>query len=307
MDTITLQDAINLFVGTYKPSSAKSYRWSLSSFVRWMGAGRPLSEIDNVDLLRFVASEINQKDYAPATKVKRVKAVKRFFNWCVEMGFLSESPATVLKTPSVPRKLSREKAMPEWVFNRILAYAEGETPHSARRPRDLALLLMLSSTGIRRISAAHLTMNAIDMDRRLAFIIGKGGHEHVVRFSPYCADVLAEWFAMRTSEAGDYLWMKDGRFIKPEAIAQIIRRMCKAVDAGSYGSHSIRHKLGHAAADAGVPITITATMLGHASTKTTETYYPADFETAHQMMDKLAKSNPSSGDKLRNFPRKKAK
>jgi site-specific recombinase XerD len=301
-----LNEALQLFLGQYKPSSARSYRAELAPMVAWIG-NRDLVDVAPVDLLRYVAAEINGRELAPATRLKRVKAIKTFFRWCESMDFIEDSPARKLRNPRDNHRETRNKAMSEDHLRQLIAYAAGETPLSKARPRDLALFLFMYDTGLRVGAVASMTVKSLYMEERLCITRGKNDRDHVVTWGDWAHEALVEWLDRRSNELGLYVWHPRGKPMLGSSISQIIRRACKALGLPSYGGHALRHALGHRAGDDDANIRLIQAMLGHANSKDTESYVPLDQDAALRRMRKLSMQKPANFGKTIPFdPNKKA-
>ena len=55
----------------------------------------PVGGIDHDDLLRY-AARLRHRRLSPATVEGHLRAINRFFGWCVEEGLLAESPVSAL-------------------------------------------------------------------------------------------------------------------------------------------------------------------------------------------------------------------
>ena len=307
MNEINLADAIALFLSQKTAGSAKAYGVELIPLRDWVGPNRPVAAVNALELVQYVVRECPPERYAPATRLKKVKAIRIFFNWLVKKRLITESPASLVDLPRVPRELTRQKAMPDEDARLLIQYAEGNTTLSARRPRDLALFLMMYDTGIRRGEAAGLTVEALDLDRKQAYIFGKG-RRHMIRWGSACHLALVAWLEDHPGRGA--LFHPQGKPMQAASISQIIRRACKVLKINSWGAHSLRHAFGHRLADNGVPITLAQVALGHESDASTKVYFPHDLPSAMDAMERLAyrdfaDETPAkpAGEKLVKFPK----
>ena len=295
---LKLEEAIDLYLDQHIPTTRKSYQVPLKKFEAWIGPARPITEITELDTLRYNSQCLQKSNYAPATMQKHIKSLRALFNWFKKMNWITSSPVAQIKIPRVPRPLSRDKAMSEDNFTILLRYFRDQKHLYSNHPnagRDYALHLFLADTGCRRGGACGLKMSDIDWLNRQATVTEKGEKTRLVKFGNECAQAMFEWRNARRADAGEYFWTRDGHQLKPDNITLIYTRARKALQIDCRGPHSLRHRKGHQMADAGIAPSITATALGHENVEITlKWYYPDDWETAAKHLDQLSyKPSPS--------------
>jgi site-specific recombinase XerD len=147
-EAVTIQKAIDAFKADTKnnvePSTLKQYRIllsRLSSFCESHGYVF-LKQLGVVEVREFRGSWTT---YSPRTASKHIERLKRFFNWCVENGWLTVSPAKPLKPP----KVSETDVVPftEEEVGKIMNACESyEGPN---KPRLIVLTNLMLATGLR--------------------------------------------------------------------------------------------------------------------------------------------------------------
>lgn len=284
-----LDEAVRLFVNNYTSAdTCRAYSGALNPMVDYIGAGRPLDEVRPVDLVAYLQHLQSSRQLAPATLNKHIKTIKTFFNWCVKVDELPASPAAqAIKSKRIPRTVPHEKAMSQAHVEQLLDWAKWHTFHNA-------LILFIKESGVRIGGAAGLRVGdlRLDLDIPEATVTEKGDKTHTVWFADGARQALRLWLIKRKGDHGDYVFSDSGAPVRAETLAQRFRRACISAGIGSYGPHSLRHKLGHDMADAGVPVTVAATVLNHDNPQTTmEFYYPRDAKRAAQVVHDLAKSD----------------
>jgi site-specific recombinase XerD len=63
--------------------------------------------------------------------------------------------------------------------------------------RDRALVHFLWATGVRRAEVRGLDLGKLDVDERMAIILGKGNKERTVNFNEPCQQDLIQWLEVR--------------------------------------------------------------------------------------------------------------
>lgn len=292
---MNLSKAIDLFQSQQKPSTRKSYHYVLQDMANFVGPSRDLSEVKPEHFAEFSMS-LEKRNYAIATKVKTVKTIKTFFNWCIRNQLLDISPARILKAPRMERFIERSKAMPDDDLDAIITVAK-------TKGRDYALLLFLADTGCRAGGAAGLKVEDLNIKSRTAKVTEKGNRTRDVKYGEDCAKAINTWLIARKNK--NCRWVFTARGLKPlsaDAVSQIINRLAHQALGRPWGSHSLRHRKGHQLADSKVAPSVAATALGHSDvTITMQNYYPADWERAEKALDDLSykeESRPAQRSKI---------
>lgn len=275
-----LYKAVDLFLNEHKPTTRRSHAYSLRPMRDFLGPSRPVDAVRPEHVLEYAHTLLN-RSLAPASIRKHYKAIKAFFNWLVRIELIARSPAAVLRSPGYETYVSRDKAMTDVELNRLLDFVKW-------KPRDHALILFLADTGCRAGGAAYLTTADLELDTLRAYVTEKGDKRRPVAYGPACGRALRLWLFKRPRSAGDYVFSRGARAVKPENISQIVKRDCLKAGIRPLGSHSLRHRKGHQLADAHVAPTIAATALGHSDPVVTlHHYYPADWDSAERELRKL--------------------
>lgn len=277
-----LHEAIDLFLGEQIESTRLSYFYVLRHMRDYIGPARPLQDISPALLIEYSQSlRQRQSIKSPATYNKYVKTLRVFFNWCVRLALLPESPARALKKMKQAKAISREKAMPDNLYEQLLDYAKWT-------PRYHALVLFLGDSGCRIGGAAGLQWSEVDLENGQAMVSEKGKPARPVFFGEDCRKALVRWQLQHSGRDGDYVFQKQGRRMNNNSLGLLFERICKRAGIGQWGPHSLRHRKGHSLADEKVPPTIAAKILGHDNTMTTlDYYYPDDWERAEAEARKL--------------------
>lgn len=285
MSTLTLGDAMSMWLAAQKPRTRQSYEYVIRDFLAFAGERRPLSMTTPALLLEY-KTLIDTRVWADATYNKTVKTLRVGFNWLRKNGFIAESPARVLPMRRTQRGVDRNKAITDAELARILEYTRWKA-------RDHALILFLADTGCRAGGAANLTWDDLDLLQMQAVVAEKGNKKRIVWFGEVCAEALRTWHAKRPRGAGAYVFSRTQRPLNPASVSQVLERACEAVGIRRRGAHSLRHRKGYQLADSRIAPSVAATALGHEHVLTTlQHYYPHDAERAKQAMRELSAQPP---------------
>lgn len=302
-----LKKAITLFLGEYKESTRTAYLYILAAMQDYLGPARPVAAIRDIEVLQYVQESVRQRGYADATVNKHLKTIKTFFYWLVRVKELERAPVEGIRQKRINRHVGEDKAMTDDELAAILAVVNDPTVEGCYKPRDYALILFLADTGCRAGGAAGLKIHDLDLLHKRATVLEKGEKQYTVFFGDQCRDAVSHWLEYRQVDH-PVIFLKSGEKLTSATVSQIVRRACLKAGVRSLGAHSLRHRKGFQMADAGVPVTVAATVFNHADSVTTQhSYYPRDVVRAEQVSRKLHYSDragernkiiqlPKSGD-----------
>lgn len=229
------------------------------------------------------------------TLQRRAAAARVFFAWCVRTDRIEADPALGLRSPKLPRRLpptlgqSQARDLMETMVTRA---AEDDGPVGVR---DVALLEILYASGIRVSELCGLDLTALDHDRQVLRLIGKGDKERAVPVGRPAWSALVAWLGRRDelvkgrSESAVFVGERTGGRIDPRVVRRIVHRALAAVPgAPDLGPHGLRHAMATHLLEGGADLRSVQEMLGHASLATTQIYthvtndrLRAAFEQAH--------------------------
>ncbi|WP_169239919.1 tyrosine-type recombinase/integrase, partial [Candidatus Roseilinea sp. NK_OTU-006] len=174
-----LKEALSLYLLVDRaPQTRQTYEKFLRRFVAAIGPERQLDSITPQDIADYVqdmqqrTTKYENHPYhppivnAPLSKTtihNNVKMIKGFFAWCVDRGYLSETPADFLVNKRPVRPLGQGKACTDEELELLLAAARF-------KPRDLALLTLLAESGCRAGEAAGLRLGDLELERMSAIV-----------------------------------------------------------------------------------------------------------------------------------------
>lgn len=253
--------------------------------------------IDALTIREYLGSLFGR--FERSTIARKLSALRSFFIFLEKKGILKENPAGDVATPKL------EKYIPVYlpvddVF-RLLERPDRKKPLGLR---DLAILEVLYSCGIRVSELESLDISGIDFEQRLVRVTGKGNRERIVPIGRIALNAVKEYLeATRELRKGDTLESRDaplfinfrGGRLSGRSIARIIKRY--AAESGlnpELSPHSMRHTFATHLLDGGADLRSVQELLGHASLSTTQRYTHVSLD---RLMEVYDKAHPRSGMK----------
>lgn len=226
--------------------------------------GKSVCTIVTEDLRTYLAEYQKEKQSSKVTidNIRRIFSI--FFSWLEDEDYIIKSPV---------RRIHRIKAA-----STIKETYTDEQLESMRdncdNPRDLALIDILASTGMRVGELVLLNRDDISFDERECIVFGKGDKERMVYFDARTKIHLQNYLDSRTdnnealfvSLKAPYNRMKIG------GIELRLREMGKRLNIEKVHPHKFRRTLATVAIDKGMPIEQLQKLLGHQRIDTTLQY-----------------------------------
>ncbi len=269
-ERITIEQACDAFVadakarGLRKPSVYKYellFR-QLKEFAESAGM-QFLTECESdVDALRKFRESWKNKNYSAR---KKLEALRTFFRFAVDSGWIKTNPAKLIKPPKVDEPPTMPYTQDE--FQRVIKACDNY-PNRKNAVRLKTLVLVLRHSGLRITDAVTLSKQQIE-DGVLKLRTAKTGTDVRIPLPPECIDALA---AISTQHY--YFW--SGQGTKKSCVGDYQRAFKKL-----YGLAGVENGHAHRWRDtfavelllAGMTLEQIAALLGHQSIKVTEKHY----------------------------------
>ena len=228
-----------------------------------------LTQFDLEVLCNFRATWPNRNVAAS----KKLEAMKAFFRFCWESGWIFHNPASKLKAPRTTEPPTMPFTREE--IDRTLAACynygakRGKIGRSdARRLRALVLLLRFTCLRIR--DAVTLRRDQLINGKLLLFTAKTG----TPVYCPLPGFVVTELEMVRSSSLQHFFWSGEG---KPKSCVgdwrRSLRKLFRLAGVTDGHAHRFRHTFAVELLLAGVPLDRVATLLGHTNSKITERHY----------------------------------
>jgi site-specific recombinase XerD len=223
----------------------ESYLTCGESLCTWLeGEGRPTEHtaITRATLETYLAAM--HERVAPATVAKHYRSLQQLFRWLVVDGELERSPIETMSPPAVPEQ--PVPVLDDDALGRLLKSCTGNTFENRR---DTAIIRLFLDTGMRAGELAGLTLDDIDREQSVAFVMGKGGRGRAAPFGAKTADALRRYLRERNRQPmarnSEALWIgKKGR-MTDSGVRQMLERRCKDAGLEPIHPHQFRHTFAH--------------------------------------------------------------
>jgi integrase/recombinase XerC len=227
--------------------------------------------------VRTFAAQSHAKGLAPRSVQRRLSGVRSFFSYLQREGLARHNPAVEVRAPKAPRRLPQTLDADQ--MSRLL-----EAPaEDALGTRDLAIMELLYSSGLRLAELTNLDLTSIDLADRTVRVLGKGNKTRIVPVGTKAVAALRAWIAERAALAAPdtpALFVgRNGRRLGARAIqlriAAVARR--QGIPIGVH-PHLFRHSFATHLLESSADLRGVQELLGHADISTTQVYTHLDFQ-----------------------------
>lgn len=264
--------------GSWRPSTRRQYTLVLGALADYVGEKWPLSHVD-------IMGYLNSTNGNNITKRSYFGHIRALFSFLETLAVIVDNPA---RTIGKLRLLPPAEDLPPVALtkNQITQFFGLLTQNAAFGGivgwRDLALFRFAYVTGARAGEIARLTWPDVNLADRAALIRVSKSHKYrIVYFSEKCAAELTAYRdrLTRWGCAADHVFLslndpnkRDPAPFTPNGIYQLWQRRLLAAGLKPVKLHALRHTAAQHAIDAGIPIYMVQSQLGHANIETTAKY-----------------------------------
>jgi site-specific recombinase XerD len=259
----------------------KTYRWILEQFLIFVRNrhGR-LARVTDLTSATIQAWMDDMAGVNLALSTMRVR-LSSFFAWLVKRGVLAANPVAALERP--PHRPEPPAQVPgSSIMDALVATAKAR-----RRPRDVAIFLILRYTGMRRESVATLQVRHLDHPWGLRGVRVKGGKTRDIPLPSAVTEYLQQYVQRVLSTEREpvgpetpLFWSTWGRRIVGKTRAPMtgknIWRLCKVygrlIGYPTLKPHDLRHGVAMEILAEHHDLEEVRALLGHARIDTTQVY-----------------------------------
>ena len=225
---------------------------------------KPIREISTDDLRVYLA-EYQQKRGSSKVTIDNMRRIfSSFFGWLEDEDYIIKSPVRRI------RKIKTEKTIKETFSDEGLELLRD----ACEEIRDLAMVDLLASTGMRVGELIQLNREDINFHERECVVFGKGGSERLVYFDARTKIHLINYLDSR-EDSNPALFVSltlPRERLLIGGVETRLREIGKRADMQKVHPHKFRRTLATRAIDKGMPIEQVQRLLGHVKIDTTMHY-----------------------------------
>lgn len=240
----------------------KYYKEIIEKFVN--DFDKSIKQISTNEIRNYL-SEYKDNSSCGSTTIDNIRRVlSSFFSWLEDEDYIMKSPIRRI------HKIKTAVVVKEVLTDENLERLRDECENI----RDLSLVELLISTGMRVGELVNLNINSINFEDRSCIVLGKGNKEREVYFDAKTKLHLKEYISKR-NDSNDALFvsMKEPhQRLSISGIELIIRTLGINSNINKVHPHKFRRTLATMAIDKGMPVEQVQKLLGHVKIETTMHY-----------------------------------
>lgn len=251
------------------------YRTTVEHLISQVDTG--VRKISTEEIREYLSNYQKRNNCSNVTIDNVRRNISSFFSWLEEEDYILKSPMKrihKIKTKTVVKGTISDEGIEKLRDN-------------CKEKRDLAIIDLLYSTGIRVGELVNLNINDIDLEGRECVVYGKGDKERRVYFDAKAKVHLKEYIETREDENEALFVTLDSPYdrLKISGVEIRLRKLGRELELEKIHPHKFRRTMATRAIDKGMPIEQVQKILGHSQIDTTMQYAMVNqnnVKTSHQ-------------------------
>jgi len=265
-----------------------SYKRDLKKFKAYLDDQEVLDwpGVSEHDVRSYVNKE-RRRGLNPRSLQRLLSSIRSFFNYLIDEGVLTTSPAHGISSPKAANLLP--KAMDTDLVQRLLDFK----PKGNIEIRDKAIAEVLYSSGLRLAELCSLDLTSISIKERSCRVVGKGNKTRDLPIGRKAIQAIRDWLVHRddfikeadiSNEQALFLNNK-GKRISARSVQLRLEKLSKMRGVPSVNPHMLRHSFASHVLESSGDLRAVQEMLGHSDISTTQIYTKLDFQHLSKVYD----------------------
>ena len=264
---VTNTEYLRLFIDakSIEGCSARTIKYYSSTIEHMLSKIQtPIRKITTEIMREYLVDYQKQRNCSKTTVDNIRRNISSFFSWLEEEDYILKSPMRrihKIKTKSVVKEVISDEEVEKLRDN-------------CSTLRDLAIIDLLYSTGIRVGELVRLNIADIDFESRECIVFGKGDKERRVYFDAKTKIHLKKYIDSREDNNGALFVSLNAPYnrLKISGVEIRLRQLGRRLNLKAIHPHKFRRTMATRAIDKGMPIEQVQKILGHSQIDTTMQY-----------------------------------
>jgi len=293
MERLIKQYKEYLLSQNYSKHTLRAYLGDVEQFYNFIHKYFPDQEIEVDDItktmFRDFLQHLSEKKDGNRTLARKVISIKGFFSYLIRNEFCNNNPLLSIKIPKYEKNAATFLTEKDMRF--VLQIPDKEDTLGIR---NIAILELLYSTGIRIGELAGVTFKDIDFKQKLIKVMGKRAKTRIVPLGSYAINAMQSYLKIRDSfikgkSVSEVFISHNGNPLSSDELRYIVNKYLKVIEKSkNYSPHTLRHTFATHLLNHGADLRSVQELLGHSSLTSTEVYTHTSmqklkevYETAH--------------------------
>lgn len=244
------------------PKTIAYYEATLQHMESWLS--KPIAHVSSDDLRKYLSEYELERGSSKVTIDNIRRILSSFFSWLEDEDYIVKSP--VRKIKRVKTAVKAKEALSDEELEALRDSCDSK--------RDLAMVDLLASTGMRVGELIRLDIDDVDIQGRECVVTGKGNKQRPVYFDARTKLHLTAYLESRKDNNPALFVSLNGRTQRLSVctVEKRIKALGERAQVGRVHPHKFRRTLATHAIDKGMPIEQVQRLLGHSKIETTMHY-----------------------------------
>jgi integrase/recombinase XerC len=233
--------------------------------------------------VRHYAAQCHRRGLSGRSIQRRLSALRSFYNYLLREQAVTLNPGLDVRAPKSDRHL------PDTLNVDDIARLLNISSEDLLVVRDLAMLELMYSSGLRLSELVGLNYGDVDFDDRTVRVTGKGAKTRVLPVGTKAISALHAWQQVRPQHDSHSAIFtgRSGKRLGVRAVQQRVKDMARRQGIpGDVHPHTLRHSFASHLLESSGDLRAVQELLGHADISTTQVYTHLDFQHLAQVYDK---------------------
>ena len=258
---------VNSFISSKKVEgcSERTTKYYEETIIRFIDDSNKFIKNIETDDIRNYLSQYKEKSNCGSTTIDNIRRIlSSFFSWLEDEDYIIKSPV---------RRIHKIKTA-QLVKDTLSDENIEQLRDNCENIRDLSLIELLVSTGMRVGEIVNINKKDINFEERSCIVLGKGNKQREVYFDAKTKIHLLEYLDKRNddNEALFVSFRKPYQRLSSSGIELIVRNIGIDSNINNVHPHKFRRTLATMAIDKGMPVEQVQKLLGHVKIETTMHY-----------------------------------
>jgi integrase/recombinase XerC len=263
----------------FSPRTISAYVSDLEKFSQYL-LTRQMStlveEVETQDIVSYLAYLTHPDDQKEPilviSRARKLASIRSFYTFLRKRRIISISPADEIDIPKLP------KLEPDFLtineYQKLLKVI-AETASPFFKFRDLAIVSLFISTGIRVSELVNLMLNEVDFEYLTIKVRRKGNKQQTIPLNTEMIELLKRYLEVRPEVEEQNLFIsKKGKGVRANTVYCLVKKYLElaGLDKSKKGPHLLRHSCLTTLLAKGVNPVVIQQLAGHSSFDTTRRY-----------------------------------
>ena len=256
----------------YSSNTVIAYKKDVETFQEFCEVKFELNNLLKVTypIIREWIIDLSEKELSPLTINRKISSLSKYYDFLIKINDLKSSPLKNHKRLKVQKKL-------------IIPFSEDEVlkvvdvfSKNFEGKRNLLIVDMLYSTGVRRDELINIKLNDVLLDENLVKVLGKRNKERLVPLVLNLKSRINDYLKFRNeikSSSSNFFITTKGKKIGPSLVYRVVKNYFSKVSTKVKTSpHVLRHSFATHMLNNGADINSIKEIMGHSSLASTQIY-----------------------------------